>query len=439
MKNIKKISILFISLFIFSLVSSGQEKEQFIQEKINNYKYEEALGLLKQDKESDKNRLLFLQCYEGLQMYADAIRILEFFCDNMPNDVKWQMQLADIYTKASMPDKSLALYQKLLKSDKDNTFYMIKEADVLYFMQDYASALTYYKQINSRIETIDNLRKIAICYENTNKPDSARLCYENILTILPNDYFATISLTNVLMKQKNYVSAISLSNSYLAIDSLNKQMVLYNALSNYHIENYKESIRKFEKLVSVGDTSLIVVRGLGMSHVLLQDDFYEAREYLKRAYDQDTTHASTIFYLARSCAYTSYPQEAVNYYTKLLSIIVPETDMMRIIYTDMGTAYNNLKDVELALKSYESALNYTIDEDNLYLLHYRLAVNYSMIENYQLAIKYFELTEKYAKEKVDEISAELNPALENELERWNKNLESAQNNIKKVQERLKSH
>ncbi len=93
------------------------------------------------------------------------------------------------YHNSGHYDKAIAIYKQVLKSDKENAYALYELAYTYYFLGDYKNAVKYSKKAikidKCYIETYILLGNV---YDITGKTDEALKCYEQGLTISPNDY-----------------------------------------------------------------------------------------------------------------------------------------------------------------------------------------------------------------------------------------------------------
>jgi tetratricopeptide (TPR) repeat protein len=187
---------------------------QEIKENINNYilkyQYQQAIDCIEQYNDSSKEVMSQKYfCYEKLGNYSKALEILSSLTKRFPDDIHLKTQLAFCYKNVSMPDKSIEQFDELIKMDSSNTYFMIQKADLLYQL---------------------------------NLPDSAKLYYNRVWTINPNDFDTAIKLIKVTINQKNYQSAIQDLETIISFDSVNLQANLLSAYCFYLLPKYLKPI-----------------------------------------------------------------------------------------------------------------------------------------------------------------------------------------------------
>jgi len=70
-----------------------------------------------------------------------------------------------------------------------------------------------------------------------------------------------------------------------------------HAVAYYNKNLYGNAAPRFEKCRAVGDSSLTVIRSLGISYFFLENDS-AAYPYLKQAYESDTTNMTVLYAIA---------------------------------------------------------------------------------------------------------------------------------------------
>lgn len=344
---------------------------------IDNAQYTKALECLQSHPKSSGNILDQVRCYKALGQYDKSIALIEKLVEDEPDDSSLRVNLGNLYFENLNYRKSLECYDQLLKTDPENIYFLKQKADALFGLEDYKLSLCYYKEINRREPSNYNLRNIGLCYENLQVKDSAATYYLRAYRLDSTDRVSATKLVNNCLAREDYASALSFSQSYLKIDSLDREIVRLNAYSAYRLGKYKDAILKFEKSLAIGDSSLIVNRSLGISYFQLGLDSL-SDDALKRAYLQDTTNTNVVYTLALVNQDLDKPKQAVDYFTKLLEMLSPFRSLLFYANKKIAESYNSLDLSSDALLRYQQALLYMPDVKKKYQLYFDIAEIYEL-------------------------------------------------------------
>ncbi len=136
----------------------------------------------------------------------------------------------------------------------------------------------------------------------------------------------------------------------MLVDSANLEVNLLNALIYYNMDNYEDATQAFERCQLLGDSSLTVNRGLGISYYFLEKDS-NAIEYLKKAYVQDTTNNTVLYALASTYHNLAFYRESVDCYQLLLERTIPKRNTLYTYYNGMAQSYEKNHQFEEAIQN----------------------------------------------------------------------------------------
>lgn len=105
-------------------------------------------------------------------------------------------------------------------------------------------------------------------------------CYYNIQAKYPDDYLAASKLGALNISGSYFDEAIEATEKYRQIDSTNISVNRQNALAYCLKQDYPTAIRRYEYLVSQGDSSFHTCYYLGISYYAAEK-YYEAHDFWK--------------------------------------------------------------------------------------------------------------------------------------------------------------
>ncbi len=431
--------ILFSFLLFSGIVLSVNAQEQSVLENyLRNYQYQEALKWIETQEPDKKLRFQEALCYKALNNYNKAIEILVSLSFDDPADPAVKAELAQCYEATSSWKAGIDCYNELIDMDSTNLYFKIKKADLLLYQTDSQSALHLYNEISTQHPMPLLFRKMGICLENMNLPDSAAIYYNEAWKNDSTDAFSATNLVKLKIKTGRIREALEASELFMARDSSNKQINALNALCYYNNNEYEEAINRFEKCYRKGDTSLIVNRSLGISYYSVGDNENTIR-YLQKAYLQDSTNNNVLYCLGVSYNELSRTSEAVECFNILLSRTIPADITIYLYLRGLAIAYEKSKNFDMSIDYYQQALEYASPNQQMDLLFSISQIYDFDLENKSQALVYYrkyhtaltnyleqlKTKENPDKEEIDYISSKIQN-LENYIERLIKFLEATE-------------
>ncbi len=208
-------------------------------------------------------------------------------------------KLAAIYLLTNRTEKSLALYERLLKDDPQNIDLLSSIANIYYSQQRYQEAVSVLNKILSVApDHRDALANLALSYDALGQRESAARAFELALAANPLDVDLIFLFGEHHYRAENYPRAIQLfervlelrandfdaaaniGSAYLSIAE-NLRQKLQNAtlgpdsltpaeirqLKHDAIDNYKKSIPYLEKALELQPNQPNLWRNLGVAYV----------------------------------------------------------------------------------------------------------------------------------------------------------------------------
>ena len=201
MKTLRRISVV-----LFVIVSTGvvAQTQNIIQAFTKSYEYEKkadytnAISTIKAvyDKSSyEINLRLGWLTYEAGQ-YKESVLYYQTAEDIMPLSVEAKLGYAYPAASLGKTDEVIALYQKILGGDPQNSTVNYKLGYMYYNKKDYQNAIKYFeKVVNLYPFSYDGLLMYAWTNYQLGKTREAQVLFNKVLMLSPDDKSATLGLS----------------------------------------------------------------------------------------------------------------------------------------------------------------------------------------------------------------------------------------------------
>ncbi|SHF41035.1 tetratricopeptide repeat protein [Dysgonomonas macrotermitis] len=426
----------------------GQESEKTVDYYVENYQFQKALDEISKYPDSKELNLKRVICYKALNRYSEAIHVLSRLETDYPDDKHIKIELARCYQALSDWDKSLLYYNILVEKDSVNIYYRIQRADLLMKQERFVDALSEYNHLINNYGVDNMLSRSALCYERLNNQDSAKVYYAKAWGRDSSDVFSVSSLINLNIKtgKQTFKDAIQLSELYVKRDSTNKQVNVLNALSYYAADAYEEAVTRFSRCYSSGDSSLVVLRSLGLSYYSLGDrdnSYY----FLQKAYKKDSTNINVLYALGVTANEKQNYRLGTECFETLIERVIPADFTLYQYYRNLAIAYEGQKKYQQAVDNYRKAVEYANDNQRMYLYYTIVSIYDVDLKLPQESLEYYGLYKQslqsyyeglFSKEQTKEIQQEINitktklDALDKHIARLKKSLGLADNKKKVI-------
>ena len=360
------------------------------------------------DQKNEWYQLLLIECYRSVKQYHRSIKLWEQLVKNFPGKTDFKEDLAIEYSRVGEYDKSYKIYDELELTYGINEQITLNKCKLLKSQKN-------YKETEQELLRLSNHNKnepryyayLADFYIEQKKLDEAKLMYDKILSIDPNNPSVNLAL-------HDYYSAQGLDEK--AFDYLKKAFLNPELDIEYKIDAASYYYARAEKQPE----SIYYTRGLELSETLVKIQPKEPKG--NAIYGNflllggKTKEAAKCFYISAenetvdfkvwgqllfadselrqydslehhsSMAITLFPSQSNTYffngvanmhirnYKKAaqslkdgLEFVVDNKALMMDFYSTLGDAYNYLKEYQKSDKAFDDALK--IDADNTYVLN----------------------------------------------------------------------
>lgn len=331
----KRIIILFFLCYTIPLIAQHTDP---IQEAMANYDYETALSLIAQKKSTPPLLLQKGKALRGLGLTTEALATYQEIICNDTTNTRAFIEAAECCRTLANYNQALKYYEHALDLNPENKYARIQYISLLLSQQKFREALGESSLMTEKDSSAIALHLQAQSFEGMGELLPAAGCYYNIQAKYPDDYLAASKLGALNISGSYFDEAIEATEKYRQIDSTNISVNRQNALAYCLKQDYPTAIRRYEYLVSQGDSSFHTCYYLGISYYAAEK-YYEAHDFLEIARKYDPNNINLLYYLGRACSKTSWKKEGVDYLEKAIDLSIPKDSSMTRLYIGMTDCY----------------------------------------------------------------------------------------------------
>lgn len=399
MKDLICIGLLFLSV----IICNGQNK---LQESLDRYDYKTAIAIIDSltakigtdstyiaenretviDLALQKARCLrrLYRMQESVEVLADVLYLDQF-------NIELIADLAESHMQVGNTPEAFKLYEILSQMQPENSYFKICKARILYREKQYEECISACMEIIARDSIPEILTMTADAYRNLGKADSALVYYDHVLGKRPKHVATMSKKADILLSKKQYLPVIEMSSEYLKEDPDNMTMLPIYGLALHLQGSYQLSIEQFEHQRHLGDNSYAVHYYLGLNHYMMHI-WQSAIEELEKAYQIDSSDVTLVYQLAHAKSHLPKGSQRLNpeserLYAKALQMLQPSSSMMHNIYGSMAMARHIIEQYEDAIKYYE--LSYKYNPKNISALS-SIGYCHERLKNHKKALEYYE-------------------------------------------------
>jgi tetratricopeptide (TPR) repeat protein len=399
MKDLICIGLLFLSV----MICNGQNK---LQESLDRYDYKTAIAIIDSltakigtdstyiaenretviDLALQKARCLrrLYRMQESVEVLADVLYLDQF-------NIELIADLAESHMQVGNTPEAFKLYVILSQMQPENSYFKICKARILYREKQYEECISACMEIIARDSIPEILTMTADAYRNLGKADSALVYYDHVLGKRPKHVATMSKKADILLSKKQYLPVIEMSSEYLKEDPDNMTMLPIYGLALHLQGSYQLSIEQFEHQRQLGDNSYAVHYYLGLNHYMMHI-WPSAIEELEKAYQIDSSDVTLVYQLAHAKSHLPKGSQRLNpeserLYAKALQMLQPSSSMMHNIYGSMAMARHIIEQYEDAIKYYE--LSYKYNPKNISALS-SIGYCHERLKNHKKALEYYE-------------------------------------------------
>ena len=297
-------------------------------------------------------------------------------------------ELADCHYQAGRSAEAMLLYMQLTQLRPGDLGNQVRFMSLLNRAGALPDVVARGREVLQRDTLIPVLTLVGDAFNKMEQPDSAMRYYGAALRRRPRNASVVSKMSNILLERKDYDGALSLAENYLALDSLNIDILRIKGLAYYLKENWMLSADAFELAVELGDDTYAPHYYLAKDYSGLHM-FREADEHFMRAWQLDSTRASLALEIAvnRTNGIAAYRTGVVPWFEKALKMMEPDSTLMSSIYQNYATAEYTRMDWDKAISLYQKAYEY--NQKNISALS-TIGYCYEQKKDYRHAVEYYE-------------------------------------------------
>lgn len=265
-----------------------------------------------------------------------AANEIQQLIDHEPDNLKYQVLLADLYMANEMDEKASKVYQEILEKDPQNPYANLSLYDYYKKKGENEKASIALKKAFASIELdIDAKMKILLSYYSTKdselKKEALDLC-QILVNTHPKEAKAYTIYADFLYQEKKLEGAK---------------------------ENYLEALKLDESKLPIWNQLMFIESELQDNEALLRD----SKKALELFPNQPLFY---FFYGATNLQKKEY-KEAIDYLTLGKDYVYKNPPLLAQFYANLGDANHGLKQFEASDAAYEEALK--IEPNNIYVLN----------------------------------------------------------------------
>ena len=333
------------------------------------------------------------QALKAMNRHAEALKEWNSLLKEDSTNTKVLIELAECYRSTNRGDQASLCYEKAVTLQPENKYFRQQQIRTLLAMENYEAARdASHAWLERDTVSATGYKYLGMAYEGMALDDP---------NVLANAFFAynaayrrdsldgqTVAhIASIFNNNNQFADAVNVTETYRLTDTLNVDVNRQNAKAYCMLKDYKMAVSRYDALKAMGDRSFTTLYYLGISHY--GDNWpYGAQENLLEAHKKNPNDVNVLYYLAKSCARTSWKEEGVEYMEKALELASPQDSTLARLYDGLLECYDFLpkadpyKKIELIKKVYSYTKKYT--------LYYKIADIYDRQKDYVNAVHYYE-------------------------------------------------
>ena len=320
--------------------------------------------------------------------FDEAAEALSSLLSSGSLDTEVLGELADCHYQAGRSAEAMLLYMQLTQLRPGDLGNQVRFMSLLNRAGALSDVVARGREVLQRDTLIPVLTLVGDAFNKMEQPDSAMRYYGAALRRRPRNASVVSKMSNILLERKDYDGALSLAENYLALDSLNIDILRIKGLAYYLKENWMLSADAFELAVELGDDTYAPHYYLAKDYSGLHM-FREADGHFQRAWQLDSTRASLALEIAvnRTNGFVGYQAEVKPWFEKALKMMEPDSTLMSSIYQNYATAEYTRMNWDKAISLYQKAYEY--NQKNISALS-TIGYCYEQKKDYKRAVEYYE-------------------------------------------------
>lgn len=386
----KKLMILLLA--ILPILAHAQTEEE-IRKALDAYDYETPIARIAPVSGDSVLAPLRAQALKAMGRHAEALEEWDSLLDADSTNTRALIEVAECYRLTGRSERASVCYGKAVALRPGNKYFRQQHIRTLLATEDYGAARdASHAWLEQDTLSATAYKFLGMAYEGmvTDDPEAVQdafFAYNAAYRRDSLDGQTVAHIAAIFNNNNQFAEAVDVTETYRLTDTLNMDVNRQNAKAYCMLKEYKTAVSRYEALKAMGDRSFTTLYYLGISQYC--DNWpYGAQENLLKAHKKNPMDVNVLYYLAKSCARSSWKAEGVEYMNKALEIVVPEDSLMERLYDGLLDCYSVLpkadpyKKIEIIKKLYSYNKKYT--------LLYRIGDIYDRQKDYANAVHYYE-------------------------------------------------
>ena len=379
-------------LCLCSLVMHAQTEDE-IRKAMEAYDYETPITLIAPAMGDSVLTPLRAQALKAMSRHAEALKEWNSLLHADSTNTKVLIELAECYRQTNRADQASICYGKAVSLQPDNKFFRQQYIRSLLATERYEAARdASHAWLERDTLSATGYKFLGMAYEGmaTDDPENLGLAFFAYNAAYRRDSLdaqTVAHIASIFVDNNQFADAVDVTETYRLTDTLSIDVNRLNAKAYCMLKDYKKAVERYEALKAMGDRSFTTLYYLGVSQYV--DNWpYGARENLLEAHKKNPMDVNVLYYLAKSCARSSWKEEGVAYMNKAFDIVVPTDSMMTRLYDGLLECYrfHTKADPYEKIEVMKEAYPYT----KKYTLFYQIAYIYDHQKDYANAVHYYE-------------------------------------------------
>ena len=387
MKNLITLLLTFLPLL------ANAQSESDLRKALEVYDYETPIAQIAPACGDSLLTPLRAQALKAMNRHAEALKEWNSLLKADSTDTKILIELAECYRQTNRADQAGICYAKAVALQPENKFFRQQYIRSLLTSEKYEAARdASHAWLERDTVSATGYKFLGMAYEGMaiSNPDmlsNAFFAYNAAYRRDSLDGQTVAHIAAIFNNNNQFADAKDVTETYRLSDTTNIDVNRQNAKAYCMLKEYKTAVSRYEALKSMGDRSFTTLYYLGISHYG-DNWFYGSQENLLEAHKKNPYDVNVLYYLAKSCARTSWKEEGLAYMNKAFDIVVPEDSLMARLYDGLLECYRYLPkaDPYEKIEAMKEAYPYT----KKYTLFFQIAEIYDRQKDYTNAVHYYE-------------------------------------------------
>ena len=384
-----------LTFLLCCLLSLGAfaQSETDLRKALEAYDYETPIAQIAPACGDSLLTPLRAQALKAMNRHAEALKEWNSLLKADSTDTRILIELAECYRQTNRADQGSICYAKAVALQPDNKFFRQQYIRSLLTLEKYEAARdASHAWLERDTVSATGYKFLGMAYEGMaiSNPDmlsNAFFAYNAAYRRDSLDGQTVAHIAAIFNNNNQFADAKDVTETYRLSDTTNIDVNRQNAKAYCMLKEYKTAVSRYEALKSMGDRSFTTLYYLGISHYG-DNWFYGSQENLLEAHKKNPYDVNVLYYLAKSCARTSWKEEGVDFMNKALELALPQDSTLARLYDGLLECYNYLpkadpyKKIDIIKKVYSYNKKYT--------LYYKIAEIYDRQKDYTNAVHYYE-------------------------------------------------